>query len=158
MFKNDEGYKDPTAGLAISHYMKDYKAKQRDRWRREEAIKSRPMVYVISPYAGDIEENTAAAIRYCQYAIERNKIPLASHLLYPAMLDDTIPEQRELGRMFGLSMLALCQEAWVFTEKRSDGMKAEIKEASYLGIPVRFFMEDGYGKIFEQRDPAGRAV
>lgn len=158
MFKNDEGYKDPTAGMAMSNWMKEYKAKQRDRWRREEAIKSRPMVYVISPYAGDIEKNTKAAIRYCQYAIERNRIPLASHVYFHSMLDDTIPDQRELGRMFGLSMLALCQEAWVFTKKRSSGMKDEIREASYLGIPIRYFLEDGNGRIIELHNPAGRSV
>ena len=41
--------------------------------------------------------------------------------------------------MFGLALLALCDEVWIFTENGeiSSGMKREIEEARRLGIPVR---------------------
>ena len=152
MYRNDEGYKDPTAGLAMSRYMKDYRSRQRDKWRREELLKHRPMVYVIAPYAGDIEGNTKATIRFCQHVISMDKIPISSVLLLGTVLDDNIPEQRECGRLYGLSLLAFCSEAWVYTEKRSEGMRAEISEAKALGITIRYFKEAADGKIIEQRD------
>jgi len=38
------------------------------------------LVYIASPYAGDIEYNTRMAIKYCRYAAEHGVIPLAPHL------------------------------------------------------------------------------
>ena len=104
-------------------------------------IKERPKVYVISRYAGDIEKNRQNAIEYCRYVIKRQRIPIASHLLYPQILDDSDPEQRKLGLIFGHALLAVCSEAWVFGTQHSPGMEAEIREARRLGIYVRFFNE-----------------
>ena len=66
-------------------------------------------------------------------------MPVASHLLYPQILNDSNPRERELGLMFGLALLAICDEIWVFTEggEISSGMAKEIEEAKRLGIPVR---------------------
>ena len=43
----------------------------------------KPLVYVASPYAGDILHNTELARRYCRYAVDQGCIPLAPHLLFP---------------------------------------------------------------------------
>ena len=50
MYKNSEGYADPTAGLALSHMMKEYRQGQKRRY----ADKNRKKVYVASRYAGDV--------------------------------------------------------------------------------------------------------
>lgn len=46
------------------------------------------LIYIASPYAGDIETNTAFAKKACWYAIHQGHTPIAVHLLYPQMLDD----------------------------------------------------------------------
>ncbi len=94
MYKNYEGFSDPTAGLAMSHVVKEYREERRRTWRRETEIKERPKVYMASKYAGDIEKNRRDAIRYCRAAIKNGYIPIASHLLYPQ-----IAEYREAKRL-----------------------------------------------------------
>ena len=126
----------------MSQIMKEYKQTQRDTWRRQNEIKSRPKVYVVSKYAGDIETNVSKTVEYCRFAIEKKRIPVASHLIYPAMLNDAVTAERELGTMFGLALLALCDEVWVFGKEHSQGMTAEIVEAKRLNKPVRFYDEE----------------
>ena len=135
MFKNTEGYPDPTAGTAMSRVLKEYKQRQRRRF----AAKNRRKIYVVSKYAGDVATNKENAVRFCRYVIDRGNMPVASHLLYPQILNDSSPHEREMGLMFGLALLALCDEVWIFTENGeiSSGMKREIEEATQLGIPVR---------------------
>ena len=142
MYRNYEGYSDPTAGQAVGKLMKEYKQQQKAKWRRQYEMKNRPKVYVASKYAGDVEANVAAAVDYCKYVIRQNCIPVASHLLYPQMLDDSVPEQRELGLMFGLSLLAICDEVWCFGDvSESAGVQQEIVEAKKLGKKLRFVKE-----------------
>ena len=148
MYKNKEGYADPTAGAAMSKMMREYRQKQRQVFGRNSEIKGRPKVYIASKYAGDIAKNTAAAIQYARFAIESKRIPVVSHLLYPQILDDSDPEQRELGLLFGQALLALCEEVWVFGTDYSPGMQAEIHEARRLKKQIRFFTE-GLEEIHE---------
>lgn len=70
--------------------------------------------------------------------IQRGYTPVASHLIYPQILDDTIPEQRELGLTLGYHLLAACSEMWVCGERISDGMAKEIHHAERLGINIRY--------------------
>ena len=64
-------------------------------------------------------------------------MPIASHLLYPQMLNDSDPQERELGMDFGLALLACCDEVWVFG-KPSPGMEREITEAKRLNKPIQY--------------------
>ena len=132
MYRNSEGIPDPTAGRAISNVMKAYKAEQREKFRRCDEIKNRKKVYVISKYAGDVEKNVKAAQENCRFVIRRKCIPVASHLLYP---------------QFGLALLAVCDEAWVFPNGQllSEGMQREIQECRRRGIPVKMMEEGNYG-------------
>ena len=139
LYRNAEKYYDPTAGKALSKVMKEYRQAEKEKWQRLFEIKNRPKVYVVSRYAGDVEANTAAAVRYCRYVIQNHCIPVASHLLYPQMLNDNDTAERELGLMFGLGLLTICDEVWCFGVEQSSGMAQEIKEAKRLNKRVRFF-------------------
>ena len=99
----------------------------------------RPLVYVASPYAGDVETNISNAQKYCRFAISQGCIPLAPHLLYPQFLDDTEKDERKLGIEFALSLLEKCDEMWVFGDRISNGMGAEIERAEKLGLPIKRF-------------------
>ena len=142
MYRNSEGYADPTAGAAIGKVMKEYRLERREIWRRQTELKERPKVYIVSRYAGDVENNVKAAIRYCRFAIDKQKMPIAAHLLYPQIVDDNDPTEREIGTMYGLALLALCDEVWCFGKTLSAGMEQEIKEAKRLGKPIKYFDEE----------------
>jgi hypothetical protein len=136
MYKNNEGYSDPTAGAAMSRIMKEYRQEQKKRY----AEKNRRKVYVVSKYAGDVEANTAAAVVYCRRVIDAGYMPIASHLLYPQILNDNDTAERNMGLMFGLALLKLCDEVWVFGSI-SSGMAQEIEEAKRLNKKVTYFEE-----------------
>ena len=138
MYKNSEGYADPTAGSAMSQIMKEYRQQQKKRY----ADKNRRKIYVASRYAGDVDANVKAAIGYCRLVIDKGYMPVASHLLYPQILNDNDPEERELWLLFGLSLLAVCDEVWVFGTV-SPGVAQEIEEAKRLKKQIRYFEEVG---------------
>ena len=142
MYRNSEGYADPTAGLAMSRVMREYKNKQKTRWKRQYEMKHRKKIYVTSGYAGTAAENWSAARRYCRYVVSKKGMPVACQLLYPQVLDDGDPGQRELGLMFGLALLALCDEVWCFGDvSGSESAQKEISEAKRLGKEVRYMKE-----------------
>lgn len=95
------------------------------------------LVYICSPYAGEVEENVRFAREVCRYAASQNCAPVAVHLLYPQLLDDTVPEERKIGIQMGLRVLAACEELWLCGSLISSGMLCELKEAERLDIPIR---------------------
>lgn len=116
---NGEGYYDPTPYQA---FRKKYM----------------PLVYIASPFSGDVETNVIRAKRYCKFAISKGYIPLAPHLHYPQFLDDRDMEERELGLHFALILLGKCEELWVFGEV-SQGMADEIEKAERRKMPIKYF-------------------
>ena len=129
---NTEGYYDPTAYEAMSVIEKE-----------ERALRAfRPIVYICSPYAGDIDGNTAAARRYCRYAVDGGYIPIAPHLLFPQFLNDANPAERQLGLYCGNALMSRCAEVWVFGDIISAGMEAEIKRAKRKNYRLRYFTDE----------------
>ena len=126
---NAERYHDPTAYEAL------LTIEQEEREQRT----FRPIVFICSPFAGDIENNVKAARRYCRFAVEIGYIPFAPHLLFPQFLDDTDPRERELGLLFGIALMSKCAEVWVFGETVSVGMAKEIEKAEKRGMRIRWF-------------------
>ena len=102
----------------------------------------RPIVYICSPYSGDVEANVAAARRYSRFAVDKGYIPIAPHLLFPQFLDDTNPPERELGLFFGHALMSKCAEVWVFGSRISAGMESEIKRAKWKSHCLRYFTEE----------------
>ena len=102
-------------------------------------------IYVCSRLAGDYEANTEAAREYCRYVMkECGALAIAPHLLFPQFLDDTDPEDRELGQVAGLELLIDCDALWYFGDSISQGMVREICAAKEMGIPVRHVPEEEY--------------
>ena len=126
---NAEHYSDPTAYEALSTIELE---------EREQRT-FRPIVFICSPFAGDIENNVKAARRYCRFAVEMGNIPFAPHLLFPQFLDDSDPKERELGLFFGVALMSKCAEVWVFGETISAGMAKEIEKAEKRGMRIRWF-------------------
>lgn len=133
-YTNSEGYADETPFLA----MPELRAEE----RRRAKLARRPLIYVCSPYAGEIEANVAAARRYSRFAVMRGAIPVTPHLLYPQFMDDGNPDERALALKFGQILLDKCQELWSFGEHVSSGMEAEIARAKRRGMEIRHFTDD----------------
>lgn len=130
---NSEGYHDPTTYEALTNITREEKAAKRV---------YRPLVYICSPFAGDIENNVNMARTYSRFAVRNACIPLAPHLLFPQFMDDSVPAERELALFMGLVLLTKCEQVWVFGKKVSKGMAAEIGKAEKKHIPIRYFTEE----------------
>jgi hypothetical protein len=130
---NAEGYSDPTAFEALSAVRRAEKAK---------AQTSRPLVYICSPFAGDIEANVNKALAYCRFALLKGNVPIAPHCYLPRFMNEGDPAERELALSFGLRFLYQCRELWVFGTKISEGMKREIYSAKRRNIQIKQFNED----------------
>lgn len=131
---NSEGYHDPVVYEALTNMEKEQRA----------AIKAtsayRPLVYICSPYAGDVEINAENARRYSRFAVENMAIPFAPHLLMPQYMDEGT--ERELALRMGMIFLSKCEQVWVFGERVSDGMAYEIRKAANMGKKIRYFTAD----------------
>lgn len=129
---NAEGYPDPTAYEALCAVAREEKEAAKARYR--------PLVYVCSPFSGDIEGNTKKAIGYCRFAVDNGAIPLAPHLLFPRFMNEDT--ERDLAMFMDMVLLGRCEEVWVFGETISAGMRTEIDRAEKKHKPVRYFTTD----------------
>ena len=104
---------------------------------------TRRHIYICSPYAGDVERNTANAIRYTKYCRTiTGGVPFVPHLMYPQYLDDANDTDRNLAMEAAHDILrTCCSEMWVCGDVLSEGMRTDIAEAIAAGIPVRFRSE-----------------
>jgi len=96
------------------------------------------LIYVASPYAGDVKKNIEFTKQACRYVMEQGHAFFAPHLLYPQLLDDASPRERQAGLDMGLAMLPRCDELWVCGDRISPGISQEIELAKTLGMPIRY--------------------
>jgi hypothetical protein len=79
------------------------------------------IVIIESPFASDTEvgeeTNRRYAIAACIDAFKRGEIPFASHLLYPQMLDDLKPEERERGILAGYAFWPIADYIAFYTDR-----------------------------------------
>lgn len=133
--KNAEGYADPTVHRAICNIRNEEKAAKK--------VAFRPLVYICSKYAGNVEVNTEKAKEYCRFALSKGVLPIAMHLMLPQFMDDNDREQRELAMRFNKIVQGKCNEVWVFSDGEiSAGMKAEIEIARIWHQTIRRFNEN----------------
>ena len=125
---NHEGYYDPTTYTALSNIEAE-----------ERKARFRPVVYVCSPFSGNLESNVENTRRYCRFAVDSGFVPFAPHLLFPQFMYDEVPEERELALFMGIVMLTKCAELWVFGERISKGMSKEIHNAEARNMLIRYF-------------------
>ena len=93
------------------------------------------LIYVASPYSGDVETNVKNARRYCRFVVDSGEIPLAPHLLLPQFMDEKAERDRALN--MNKELLHRCDELWVFGI--TAGIAKEIKWANKEKKKVRFF-------------------
>lgn len=129
---NSEGYFDPATYEALAEIEKEERAARK-------AAAYRPLVYICSPFSGDVEMNICRARAYSRFAVAKRAIPIAPHLLYPQFMDEGT--ERELALFMGIVLLGKCDEVWVFGGTVSEGMAAEIARAKKQRKRIRHFTE-----------------
>lgn len=101
--------------------------------------KYRPLVYICSPFSGDIAGNNERTRRFCRFALEQGQIPLAPQLIFPQFMDDENPEERSLAIFMDIVLMGKCSEVWVLGDRISPGMDMEIMRAKQRRQRVRYF-------------------
>lgn len=99
-----------------------------------------PVVYICSPYSGNVNRNTEMARKYSRYAIDRGCIPITPHLWLPSILSEET--QRDLAISIDLRLLELTVELWICGDVISEGMRREIAHAIEIGMPIRHVKEE----------------
>jgi len=92
-------------------------------------------VVIESPLSGNRERNKLYAYACARDCLRRGESPYASHLFFdhPELLDDVIPEERELGIKAGFAWGEAAELRAVYTDLGiSGGMELGIAEAKRL--------------------------
>lgn len=97
------------------------------------------LVFICSPYRGEIEINISKAKRYCYFSFTQGVVPYAPHLHNTQFLDDEAPDERKAGIQLGLEILKRADELWCFGRELTDGMRAELRYAIENDIPIKYF-------------------
>ena len=118
--RNHEGYADPTAHAALT-----------------KMLRQNPFVYICSPYRDSPRVNVMRARQYCKFAASKGRIPFAPHLYFPQFMSEE--RERERVMQMNFELLKLCGEVWVFGDKITEGMAAEIAHAVRLRKKIRYF-------------------
>lgn len=130
---NAEGYYDSVTYEVLNRIEKEERAARK-------AASFKPVVYVCSPYSGDIDRNIANARMYSRFAVAKNTIPFAPHLLLPQYISEE--HERGLAMFMNKVFLGKCDELWVFGNKITEGMAEEIELAGKMRKKIRYFSED----------------
>ena len=98
----------------------------------------------LEAYFEEINRNVENAKQYCNYIIRTSPdtLPVAPHIYLTQFLDDREEDDRNLALATDRLLVGECNQLWVFGERVSDGMAAEISEAARLGLPIRWFTTD----------------
>lgn len=97
------------------------------------------LIYLCSPYRGDVKYNTQMAMLIGREIAMRGMVPVIPHLYLPMLLNDDDEHERDLGLDAALVLLGYCDEMWIYDDNRtpSDGMAQELAEASTRCMPVK---------------------
>ena len=132
---NAEGYVSPTEYAAFTRIEKAERAAVK-------AAAFRPIVYICSPYSGEVERNLEMARKFSRFAVDQHCLPITPHIYFTQFMDDNISEERDTAIFMNWVLMSKCVELWVFGDIISSGMKAEIDRAKRKHMKIRYFSEE----------------
>ena len=102
------------------------------------------LIYVCSPYRGDVERNLAYARVLTKFALNNSYIPITPHLYLTQVLEEDDPEQRKKGMAAGKELLKQCRYILVGSKYGfTEGMLEEIHIAVENGMIELELTKDG---------------
>jgi hypothetical protein len=104
---------------------------------------TRRRVLIESPFHADTPEGIEANLAYARLCLKdsllRGEAPLASHILYPQVLDDNIETERIMGIRAGLAWGLVADCTAVYRDHGiSRGMQMGIDDAVAAGRPIEY--------------------
>jgi len=97
------------------------------------------LVIIESPFAGNTAENIEYARKCVLDSLNRGESPIASHLVYTQVLDDTDLKQRTQGITAGIAWYKVADLCAVYTDKDiTPGMQQGIEMAAAHKIKVEY--------------------
>lgn len=127
---NSEGYKDLVPQMAIAKIEKE---------ERKKLHKWRPLVYICSPFSGDVECNTEKARQYSRFAVDEGAVPLAPHLLLPQFMSEK--NERDLAMFMDMVFLGRCEQLCLIS----------LNAIFDLGLDKEYYQPKELKKIFPNR-------
>jgi len=104
------------------------------------------MVFISSPYSGDVEKNTEKAKFYARIAAGCGHVPIAPHLYFPNFMDEENATERIQGIEMGVEIMCACDEFWLMGGNITRGMQYELERAKEMKLPVRLY-DDNMNRI-----------
>ena len=102
--------------------------------------KDSPIIYICSPYSGDVNGNLDRACRYSRFAVDEGCVPITPHLYLPLFLSEET--ERELAISLDLRLMDVCRELWVCGDVISEGMAIEESVQKINGEVVETFQRE----------------
>ena len=97
----------------------------------------RSIVIIESPFAGDVKANKKYARECMRDSIARGEAPFLSHLLYPQVLDDKNPTEREMGLECAMPFYHIASAVIVYVDRGvSAGMKLGMERARHYHTTI----------------------
>lgn len=95
------------------------------------------LIYICAPLRGEVEKNIEFVRQKAQEVFLSGDVPVCPHLMFPPLADPGDPAQDQAARDMGLRLVEACQQVNVYGPTRTKGMRAEIRLAEKLGIPIK---------------------
>ena len=108
---------------------------------KEEHDNEKPLVFIESPFAGDVDTNIRYARACMRDSLNRGESPFAMHLLYTqeGILNDDIPEERTWGIEAGFAWGKHASKTVVYTDLGiTPGMELGIQRAREEGREIEY--------------------
>jgi hypothetical protein len=107
-------------------------------------------VILESPFAGKTEREKTRNLTYARACLRdslfRGEAPIASHLLYQQVLDDGVPDEREMGISAGHAWVWDAEALVVYQDLGiSPGMERGLTAATKTFLPIEFRTLPGWG-------------
>ncbi len=103
--------------------------------------KEGPVVYVSSPFHGDIEGNVRRTRKYSAFALSRGACPVNPILNLLGVLSEDTDREEAMRADLRILTSGGISELWCFGEP-SPGMMEEMEAARDAGIPARWFTKE----------------
>jgi len=118
------------------------------------------IVYIAHQIAGDVHGNVEKILKIIRELnlTREDIVPFAPYITDVLALDDNVPEERSRGIKNGIQILrsGMVDELWVYGEKISGGVAAEIDLAWELNIPIMVMNVDTYVPVeYKSKTTAG---
>ncbi|MFT3750937.1 MAG: hypothetical protein QM768_21670 [Agriterribacter sp.] len=104
-------------------------------------MQKKKVVYIAHPISGDINDNLFSIRKIVRHLnLSRNDIvPFVPYYVDVVSLDDNNPAERDRGIQNDIALFerGIIDEVWLYGNRISKGMQAEILLANSMNIPIR---------------------